>query len=257
MKHLNICVLLGLGMLSGCASNPPQQQVSTFDNFLKQYNFTQFVPSNQIVEPLSIITNTSGAQEFVSFPDDCSWVVSPNVKSSKTALSSLKKKVTNNSELNLDVANDLWESVDLGAVLGYSDITSIELEFINPYLKIVSRVSAQESFNSGSKSCKQAAANKSNLVIHQLLGVEGIKFKFIGSDGANINLNADLIEKANLKGELKREAEASGSIMLSESIYVGYRAFSGQLASGALSDRVAFTVLDPEEVKLVLSNESE
>lgn len=257
MKNSFLCLFFTVPVFFGCAHNPPSQHTKTFDEFLDEYKFTQFVPANQIAEPLSIIRNRNSAQEIVSFPDDCSWETPPNIKSSKTAISSLDQTITSSGGLKAYASDEVLQSLNLGALIGSSSVKNIRVEFIDPYLKVVSRVSAQEAFSGASEACKNAATNENNLVIHQLLGVEGIRFNFVGSNGANVNLDADLSDKANLSGEIRREAEANGSITLNESIYVGFRAFSGQLAPGALNDRVAFTVLEPTEVDSILSRQVE
>lgn len=254
MKYLKIFIAVSLVIFTGCASNPPQEQVAAFDDFLKAYKFTQFVPSNQIVEPLSIMTKNDGFQEFVAFPEDCSWSIEPNIVLSKTLLTSLNKRVDKYTNLDLNVSKDILRSASLLAILEYSKIESVNLEFIAPYLKVVSRISAQETFNSGSEVCKNAAENESNIVIHQLLGVKGVKFSFIGTDGKKVGFDAEFLKNANLKGEIRREAESNGSVTINENLYIGFRAFSGQLARGALSDRVAFTILDPKEVDTRLNN---
>tara|TARA_B100000749_G_scaffold270157_1_gene249657 strand:+ start:2942 stop:3718 length:777 start_codon:yes stop_codon:yes gene_type:complete len=257
MKNISIIFSsVAVFTIYGCQSNPPQEQVVAFEDFLSQYKFNQFLPANNVAEPLSVMRSINGYQEFVSFPDDCSWTVIPNVKSSGTFVVTLKKRNVNSSELNTYFVNDYLRNANFSAILSYSDVESIELEFIDPYVRLVSRTSAQKTFNSGSEVCKKAASNKRNIVIHQLLGVKGVKFNFVGSDGGSVNLNAEMTEKANLTGKIKREAEASGTISIEEDLYVGYRAFSGQLAAGALGDRVAFTILDPEEVKSILGDKS-
>ena len=140
MKYLKIFIAVSLVIFTGCASNPPQEQVAAFDDFLKAYKFTQFVPSNQIVEPLSIMTKNDGFQEFVAFPEDCSWSIEPNIVLSKTLLTSLNKRVDKYTNLDLNVSKDILRSANLLAILEYSKIESVNLEFIAPYLKVVSRI---------------------------------------------------------------------------------------------------------------------
>lgn len=245
-KALTLVVATCLVM--GCK----QSAVKPLGDYISENGFTPFVPLSDYGQPTMILKyDSQRREEVVSFPEDCIARNDPNYASvidANAQIATIARATRTTAEVSANTSPKLSLKATVEALAQLDSVKVVEVTFNKPFIKVVSRVAAQRQINASSEDCKKAAAEKDNLVIAQVLGARGVSYKFLGENNAAAKLTVDMPAIASLDPAVQQQLVSSASLSTEQDIYLGYRAFSGQLGSGVLADRVVLRELTADEV---------
>lgn len=229
-----------------------KEQGSPLASYFETYHFTPFTTPNNVITPATIIYFNKGQEEVIAFPSDCdslaTFSAAADIVRSPTATLDSEFDITNVKDASLILSPELISRVNLNVALQDTSIKKVRIKLINPFVSILSRAKAFQIISGSKKYCQKQVQEKQNVIVHQVIGADGLEFSFIGSRNRVINLTSSLSNQISTDNALRTKLESEGTITLDQPMFFGYRAFKGNVSSGLFTDPSTIVEVSEDEI---------
>lgn len=248
MRNFKIITLLITSFFVISCNRSRLNKSKPINEYFKSMAFTPFTPPNDILTPMSIISYKKG-QEVKAFSNDCEPKIIARIEESKTALLKSTITIKNDNDLDILLSPEILKVIDLKTALKDSIVKEISIEFIDPYIKVVSAVKGKEQILSSTKECIEQSKIKSNVIIHQVLGSKGLKFTFLSNGSKKITLTAKQAEIIGITPKFKQSLTGKSEINIDINMLYAYKGFDKQISSSLFEDDFIFIEMDSNNIE--------
>jgi hypothetical protein len=244
-------ITLSLGIGCGTGQGPGGQIVTPLSQYIRQYKFTPFDVPRDGDGDGTVIAFNNGQETIVAGPNECLSPTSIARDQSNVFLVDMEYEVTRNAKLELQAAKVLESSVDIGGAFNDERVKKVKVRWVDPFRRRITELGRDTYLKQLPKdsACHRVLTDKRNLIIHTILGANGVEYSFIGENDSAVSLDAKLLDQMNLGGQLRSQFEGKGSLVVSRPVFMGYRAWKGSPASGFAVSTIEITELEPSEIE--------
>jgi hypothetical protein len=252
-KKMAVKLIILSFLFSGCIKRPVQSSRPKLplEDYMRTYKFVPFSTPNNIMSPASIIKFNKGAEEVIAFPGDCDSLNKFNINDivpGDIAAVNIESTINSSTSVSFVSYPELINKLNLTAAFRDSSVKKIKISLVDPFIKVIARVKEFTYIRSALGYCQEQVKDKSNVVISQVLGSQGLTFTFLTNGDREIKLSPSLLNLITSDADIKRTLEVNSSITISKMMYYGYRGFVGVISSGALKNINDIIDTTPEHI---------
>ena len=262
-SRYTLCASAGLLAIAGCKTvdpDPITEAITPLTRYVAEYKFSLFSPPRQTDGVGTIIEfDRSGQESVLAARETClpaNLIPSPPKDQQGVALLSGSYTIDQSNSFELGLSKTLTQNalgvpLDLGSTIGVSGVEKIEIEFINPFRDRIERVKARSVVRSMEESdaCLEELKASGSLIIHTVIGAEGMRYKFVGEGGRNIAISAEILNALKAGNEYKDKWEGDLGFEVSGNLLVGYRTWKATQVSGAGAADVDLIELNAQQIE--------
>ena len=248
-------LLAAVCLIAGC-STPTERttkaQLDELDGYIKAYKYTPFRPPRGGDGAGTMITyNALGQESTIAAASEC--LPPTSVVPETFDAGTLKTKYTINRQggVTLSLIKVLSGTLDLDAALSATNITAVQVTLVAPFENRITWVAARKHLTSLPKDSVIISAAKlpGNLVINKVLGVKGVHYEFLGTNNTSLKITAEISRLIKLTPDLQRRFEGEGSLDITNTLFVGYRAWKGREIASLLQATATPAELRPTDIE--------
>lgn len=217
--------------------------------YLKQYKYVIFVPPRQNASLNTVITFEKGVEAIVTsrcIPED---KVPPSEPAS-VGLAGRTDNFTSKKGVEGSFAQAVNPNIDLSGAFSDGRVSRVTVQIAGPkesHIESKDLLDYVASLPAGDP-CKAALTNDRNLVLENLLSIDGIKYTFLDKDDRSIKLDLSLLKALHLSPTRQRTSENNEVLELDTPIVLGYRAWKVSRIPGAVRERFDLAELGADEI---------
>jgi hypothetical protein len=239
----------------GCNSttNIPVRQISALEGQIRAVKYTPFRPLRSTDGAGTIVEfNWHGEESRLAAATNCLVIGTNQIHRDYTAILDTVYTNRNSGGLEFDLGKLFEPQLTLAATFTNSNVKEVKIKLHNPFEEYIYYLPTKGALNAlpTNSDCRDLLKNnKGCLLLHSVLGAEGVEYEFIGSDGRTLSLTATILKQINVKPEHRSDYEGKSSLNFQKEILLGYRAWRPKKLSGFWYGTFDFKELSPEEVE--------
>lgn len=260
---LFVGIILIVSFFIGCP-HPYEVSQTPLDKIVKAHGYTMFNPLRSYDGVGTIISfdnkkETTVASKKTCLPDN--EVPTLTKKDQAIALLSGSYSITKLNKTDFGFANDITkkkidQKFNISGVIKLDSVKSIEVKWIAPFGDRIERIKVKDyarSLDEGN-SCLEELVRKDNLIIHSVIGAEGISYKFIGNENKEIKINAKILKILNGGHEFNQKWDGKFGFEIKSRMLIGYRAWKASTVRGALKNDIMLRDISKKEISILKNN---
>ncbi|MDX2052298.1 MAG: hypothetical protein SFV15_07915 [Polyangiaceae bacterium] len=202
---------------------------------LRRVGYEPYSPPRLGLGVGTIITyDKLGREVLVARPESCFPTLVQPKPNPTELLASTEQRLTKGgfsasaAQLSKDVA-------DLSFALEASSDIGVDLKFIKPFILEIERIKFEPMLRAIDQSnpCYREILDPKNVLVWQVMGVEGLQYTFKDKADNSVSLSATVLSKAKVAPELSRKVEGTSALTVSQPILLGYKALEVRLLPAA------------------------
>ena len=242
--------------LTGCMSKKSGLESNELlHEDLIKLGYEPIIPPSTLLEPGTVI-GYSGEIEVIKVTRSSCSIDYIKKEHSPTQIANKVYSFNRTNKASADLAKVSSYDIDIEALLELNRIGKVTYEFVKPFIWSVDGYTIEQHFKNSPSGCMDRAVANGNVIIHQVLGANGLRLSFYDNSDNKITAKAELIQILNTGGSSTSLSIENGSIVDNQELFYGYRVFDGFYGAG-LSDtekRDSFYVKEANEKIKELKN---